>query len=412
VEYEKKPIVEEFAAQFKPLECEQGSLLPLTDKRTIASFVECHIKGSTLASLGTIDVPLDPNEQAQYRANREILANNPGFLRMRDDAKQGRSFSNIVAEYTKEFDETHPLKIVGGQHRFKAIQDALASGVDEYHGIKVYFNLDKAQRLDVQVISNTNIAISRDLFDRMQETFRGPQLRNWCQKATLLPAGKDFADKSERGSLISVRMARSFISNYFGGRDVDLAKFAVTTTTPLVSPTGEHDSDWDDLQAKHSDLWEDADLLEAAREFAQLVTAQRNAFRNTGGPNGKSRKHVRRDYPEKAMNLAVLTAWAYVAGVLQPNKKRLKRHYDLKNSPDRDPLNAEQLAKGRHRTDDAPNYRGLGYRTDARERGRMVELFYLQAENGEGITPKLIKIAIADYHAKQAALAAIQERAS
>jgi hypothetical protein len=66
-------------------------------------------------------------------------------------------------------------------------------------------------------------------------------------------------------------------------------------------------------------------------------------------------------------------------------------------------LNAAALAKGRHKTD-AENYRGLGYRTDAKERGRFVELFYLQAEKGEGITTKLIELAIKKYHAKQAVL--------
>jgi hypothetical protein len=61
------------------------------------------------------------------------------------------------------------------------------------------------------------------------------------------------------------------------------------------------------------------------------------------------------------------------------------------------------LAKGRHKTD-PENYRGLGYRTDAKERGRLVELFYLQAENGSGITPSLIDLAIKKYHAKRAVL--------
>jgi hypothetical protein len=30
-------------------------------------------------------------------------------------------------------------------------------GIDEYHGVKVYLGLDIKQRLDVQLISNTNI---------------------------------------------------------------------------------------------------------------------------------------------------------------------------------------------------------------------------------------------------------------
>lgn len=64
-------IIKEFASQFQPLET--GScLLLLTDKRTGASFCECHIKGNALVSMGTIDAPLDPEDQPEYRANRDI----------------------------------------------------------------------------------------------------------------------------------------------------------------------------------------------------------------------------------------------------------------------------------------------------------------------------------------------------
>lgn len=67
---------------------------------------------------------------------------------MKADAKRGRVFSNIVAEYNMDFDEDHPLEIVGGQHRIRAIQEALDAGVKEYHGVKVYFNLNMEQRLE------------------------------------------------------------------------------------------------------------------------------------------------------------------------------------------------------------------------------------------------------------------------
>jgi hypothetical protein len=61
-----------------------------------------------------------------------------------------------------------------------------------------------------------------------------------------------------------------------------------------------------------------------------------------------------------------------------------------------------RLPKG-HKTD-PENYRGLGYRTDAKERGRLTELFFLQAEKGDGIAKSNIDVAIAKFHAKQAAL--------
>jgi hypothetical protein len=95
--------------------------------------------------------------------------------------------------------------------------------------------------------------------------------------------------------------------------------------------------------------------------------------------------------------------------LLKDNKTRLKHHFALRNATGKDPLNAAALTAGRHKSDSS-NYRGLGYRTDARERGRFVELFYFQAENGTGITPKSIDVAIAEYHAKQGIISAAKAR--
>jgi hypothetical protein len=250
----------------------------------------------------------------------------------------------------------------------------------------------------------TNIAISRDLFDRLQETFVGPHLRDWCHKVGLLPPGKDFADKYKRGGPISVRMAKTFITNYITGSLVKQTDFATTDTAPISCPTGEHDPDWERLKANNPRLWSDAGLMEAATEFSKLVTAQRSAFKPK--PKGKKFKP---DYPEKAWSPAIYSAWAYVAGLLKDNKPRLKHHYALRNATGKDPLNAGALTDGRHKSDPA-NYRGLGYRTDPRERGRFVELFYFQCEKGTGITPANIKVAIAEYHAKQGILNAAKER--
>jgi len=158
-----------------------------------------------------------------------------------------------------------------------------------------------------------------------------------------------------------------------------------------LSPSGGQDDRWEELKAKKPDLWNDAGLLTAAREFVALAQAQRNAF--------KSKKGVKADFPDKAMNIAVMAAWSFVAGMLRNNAVRLKRHFDLRLAKGKDPLNAAELAKGSHKTD-PDNYRGLGYRTDAKERGRLVELFCLQAENGEGVTPSAIDIAIQEYHIK------------
>jgi hypothetical protein len=199
-------------------------------------------------------------------------------------------------------------------------------------------------------------------------------------------------------------MARTFITNYFEGSSVDPKKFDLTDTTPIVCPSGGHVPDWEKLKTNNPELWSNTGLLEAAREFAALVKAQRDAFSSITKPRPKP------DYPEKATNVAVMSAWAYVAGMLHSNPTRLRRHFELKKSTRKDPLNAAALAEGRHKTD-AANYRGLGYRTDPRERGRFVELFHLQAEEGGGITPSAIDIAIKQYHVKQAQLEVIRAKA-
>lgn len=395
-----KILVEDFCDVSDPLE--RMHLPLLQDQRTGATYIECHIRASKLVSLGTVDVPLDPDEQPEYRANREIVEDHIAFEQMRDDAAQRRTFSNLVCEFSRNYDTDHPIKIVGGQHRFTAIKEALDKGIDELHGLKVYFDLDNEQRIDVQLISNTNIAVSTDLFDRMQETLSGPELRNWCQSVGLLASGQDFADKRVRASPITVRAARTFIVNYFRGKKIPPEKFDKSETTPLVCKSGTTDPDWQSIKSEYPKLWQDKGLHEAGVNFAKLIAAQRNAF----APLPKGKK-ANIDFAEKAMNYAVLSAWAFVSGVLAANKVRLGRHYSLANTSGKDPLNAAALAKGRHKTD-PENYRGLGYRTDAKERARLAEVFYLQAEKGEGITPTLVDVAIKKYHAKEALLEVVR----
>jgi hypothetical protein len=289
---------------------------------------------------------------------------------------------------------TPPLGVIGGQHRTEAIKDALAQGIDEFHEIKVYFGLDQDQRLDVQVVSNTVIAVSGDLYDRMLETVKGPELRKWCHQTGLLAKDSDFGDKAQRSGPITVRLARTFIINFYEGLESAKEPFDTTDTSPIIPGVGIDNATWDKLRTKEPSIWGDPRLNNAGEEFAKLVIAQRKAIENKKGPT---------DYREKAMNIAILAAWAYVAGLLTGNATRLERHFALSEKTGSDPLNSSALAKGRHKTD-PENYRGLGTRTDAKERGRLVELFYYQAEKGEGITKNAIEVAIAKYYAKQSQL--------
>lgn len=398
-----QPDIETFVELFRPLEAD--CLYVLVDRKIDAVFVECHILASKFLASSTIDVPLDPDEQSEYRANRDIVANNPLFLRMIDDAQNRRSFSNIVTEYQTDFDAEHPLKVIGGQHRYAAIAEAYETGVDEYHGVKVYFGLDSDQRMDVQIISNTNIDVSPDLLDRVFETKSGPDLRNWCQKVGLLEPGEDFADKHQQGPPITVRTARTFIMNYYLGSEVEPDKFAETYTMPLMGKTGGVDQAWEELKTSRPHLWDDQMLLDAGKEFVLLAKAQVQYF-------SKKDKKDRKDTANglATYNYGVIAAWSFVSGVLSKNKVRLARHYSLKNHKGKDPLNTVALADGRHKTD-PQKYRGLVTRFGSKERGRLTELFFAQAEKGDGISKPLVELAITKYHAKIANLEVAEKEA-
>lgn len=386
-------VVVEFSRIFAPKE---NNLYLFEDARTGAIFCECHISAEKLVGSSTIDVPLDPDEQPEYRANRDVAEDSIAFEVMKTDAKAKRTFSNIVCEYQTSFDEEHPLKIIGGQHRIIAINEAFGAGINEYHGIKVYFGLDMDQRLDVQVISNVNISVSPDLYDRLQETATGSDLRDWCQRVGLLGKGKDFSAKREPENPVTVRLVRSFILNYYNGQKLSSMVFDDVDTTPMLCKTGKPDPDWEHFRKANKNIWKDASLEQAGKEFVALLNAQRNAVENMRLKGNK----IPAAYADKALTFAVVTAWAYVAGVLQSNQARLQRHYDLKSMSKVDPLNASAMAAGRHKTD-PENYRGLGTRNDSKEMGRCVELFFAQAENGKGITSSLIDLAIKKYHLKQ-----------
>ena len=91
------PLVETFIKTCQPLESQ--SLYLLVDNCTGALFCECHIRADTLILQGTVDVPLDPDEQPEYRANRELVEDHAAYERMKVDAQSGRAFSNLVTEF-------------------------------------------------------------------------------------------------------------------------------------------------------------------------------------------------------------------------------------------------------------------------------------------------------------------------
>ena len=308
------PLVKEFYDLCRPAE---NVINLFKDKATNAIFCECHIYAQKLIELCTIDVPLDPDEQPEYRSNREIDQDNAAFIQMKEDAKKGRVFSNIVAEYTVDFDASHPIKIIGGQHRIEAIRDAIGVS-NEFQGVKVYFDLNMDQRLDVQLISNTNIDVSPDLLDRMMETVKGPELRNWCQTVGLLSKDSDFSDKKQRGNSVTVREARTFILNYYLGLQV--RNFSEEKTDGILAGSGGVSADWEQLKENNPDWNKNKELIEAGKQYARLIEKQHEYF-------GKSRAKNSKSFAAKVHNYAVLAAWAFTSGQLQSNPTRLKRHY-------------------------------------------------------------------------------------
>jgi len=270
-----KEAIKNFESVFLPL----GNInIVLTDFYTKAFYVETHILAEKILEYGTIDVPLDPEEQSEYRANREIVEDHIAFIKMKEDAKEGRTFSNLVAEYNTIFDQEKPLKIIGGQHRFLAIKEAFENNVNHYHNVKVYFDLDTNQRLDVQLISNTNIVVSSDLLDRMFETLKGPELRNWCQAVGLLLDRQDFADKKQRSNQITVRLARSFILSFLEGKKNSKKSYDKINPEPIIARTGGIDEMWEAIRASGEDIWSDKSMLEAGKEFVKLHFKQKEYF--------------------------------------------------------------------------------------------------------------------------------------
>jgi hypothetical protein len=65
-------LVEAFLTRFSHLEANDVFHV-FVDARTNARYYEWHIPASKLVPLSTTDVPLDPDEQSEYRANREIV---------------------------------------------------------------------------------------------------------------------------------------------------------------------------------------------------------------------------------------------------------------------------------------------------------------------------------------------------
>ena len=392
------PKMKRFFKSFSVFEREQGGLIILQyDKRSEAYYINCHLNANDLISKADLNAVLDPNESEEYKLNREIYTDSYAFKLMEEDALKNRSFEDLVVEYDNSYRPKTPLKVFGGQHRIEAIKGAVKNNVITVHGVRIYFDLSRDQKFNIALVNNTSIAVSNDLLDRMQEDVLGNNLRDWCQKVGLLDEGQNFADKRSPKGFPTVRIARTFLVNYYLGKKADDDCFH----SPIVCKSGPGiDENYKKL--REVIIWSDKELLNAGKEFAKLHKIQRERVLNRRSDNYL-------EFANKSTHPCITASWSYASGFLQKEKKALKNHYALSEIAEpNDPLNAKALLKSRFPLVDHDSYRGLGARISSGELGRMLEVFLLQATKAKkrGITLKLGNAAIKSYEAKRAKIQA------
>ena len=351
-------------------------------------YIKCTLSAKDAAKLCDLNAKLDVKNPESYRANRNLLLKHATYLKMEADSANGREFNDIIVEYNTQYNSSNPLKVWGGQHRINAIKTK-GKDLNRFHGFRIYFVLSKEQRTELALISNTSISVSNDTFDRMvEETIFGNVLRNWCRKAGFLNAGEDFPDTGSRSEKITVKRARSFIVNFYLGKEegaqIATDKLDQQVYSPYLATSGVNiDPKYESIIPKN-DILKDAALIKAGRSFFALHDAQYKAVKNpkTNTINSKG-------YRNKALIESVLTGWSYVAGLLQNHPKRLANHYVIPKTTTKipDPLNAEEMSQFKH-DQDQPTYRGLGTRSSLKDRQRIAQLFLAKSCEQNGILDK------------------------
>ncbi len=298
---ETEKLVSVFHQKVNTLESKhQMPIIIYQDGASGAYYIKCSLLASDATGLCDLNAKLDVGGPEGYRANRQLFTKHLTYQRMESDAKRGREFNDIIVEYNTQYNNDIPLKVWGGQHRIKAISSAYTKS-NRYHGFRIYFNLTKEQRTEVALISNTNIAVSNDTFDRMiEETIFGGALRKWCQNVGFLDSKEDFPDVGSRTEKITVKKARSFVVNFYLGQErgrefsssSDLDK---NVYEPYLAETGIKtgvaqeiavDPTYQRIMDEH-DILKDETLLTAGKRFLALHNAQ---YRAVSDPNNAVKK--------------------------------------------------------------------------------------------------------------------------
>ena len=227
----------------------------------------------------------------------------------------------------------------------------------------------------------------------------GPMLRKWCTKVGLLKEGEDFPDVGAHAEKITTQGARSFLVNYFKGletgKQIPDPELDRNVYEPYLCQTGiSLDEEYREFTEKMGkDLWTDKGLLEAGKAFAKLHKAQYAAVKKSD-INFKN-------FRMKAMVPSVLTAWSFVAGLLQSHDGRLKIHLETPESPKgvADPLNAHEMFEFRY-YQDIETYRGLGTRSIMKDRQRMAQVFLARSLSADAtLDKKLLEQAVNQFAA-------------
>jgi len=393
-----------FLNQVTTLEAKHNMLVIIfQDGASGAYYIKSSLLASDAAKLCDLDAKLDVSSSESYRANRQLFLKHMTYQRMVADALKGREFNDIIVEYNVEYTQENPLKVWGGQHRIKAISEAYTKS-DRYHGFRIYFNLNKDQRTEIALVSNTNISVSNDTFDRMiEETIFGGALRKWCQKVELLGEKEDFPDVGSRSEKITVKKARSFVVNFYlgkrRGQELNSDKLDRNVYEPYLVDTGVKtgtdreiiaDPTYEEIMNQY-DILSDEALLKAGQRFLALHNEQYRAVLDT-----KTSIKNAKSYRNKAFVESVLCGWSYVAGLLQFHPERLENHYRIPKTSSKipDPLNAEEMSKYKH-DKDGPTYRGLGTRSALSDRQRIAQLFLAKSlEENVAIDQKFMDKAV------------------
>lgn len=394
-----KSLMKEFIKTFSIYEIENGgNLILYFDHKSSAYYLICHLQSQDLIKHTDLEatLELDNEDDVIYKLNREITEDQAAFTAMEEDSKEGRSFEDMVIEYDKSYRPSKPLKVYGGQHRIRAITNAQEESSTISHGIRVYFDLDRNQKVEIATINNTSIAVPNDLLDRMREQLLGAELREWCQKVGLLNSNQDFSDRKSP-DVPTVRIARTILVNYSVGKEKKLDDFH----QPLIAKSGGDDEKYLEIRAIIN--WNDTNLIEMGKQFAKLHKIQRQTIINRDKDNFA-------EFARKALSLAVVSSWSYAAGLFQNHQELIKNLYCLPDSVSapEDPLNAKALSLARLKGTDPDTYRGLGTRSSSNELGRMLEVFLVLCTKApqKRITQKLANAAIQSYEAKKAVQAA------